>query len=233
MPNIHTILIWFENKEEQQKLSEYFQKHKHRCISCVDKKNFDEVLESSLNSISLVIIDLDIKESDAILICNEIKNKKDSPNHPFVVIISDKAEEFTQVTALDLGADDYILKPIKPQLLLKRIEAILTRRPLLTNKKFSDSVNGLYIDNERHLVHIGSNSFDLPKKEFELMNLFFSVPNKIFTREEIAVVLWNEEKIARQRTIDVHIRNIRRILGNDLIKTVKGFGYGLNKIVDA
>ncbi len=227
----HTILSWFENKEEEQKLIEYLQKHKYHCVSCKNKKNFDELLDTSLHSISLVVIDLDIKETDAILACNEVKNRKEITNHPFVVIVSDKAEEFTQVTALDLGADDYIIKPLKPQLFLKRIEAILSRKLNHTSDdKKNSQKRGFFIDLERHQIVIDNESFELPKKEFELLNLFYSVPNKIFSREEIAVVLWNEEKIARQRTIDVHIRNIRRILGKDLIKTVKGFGYGLNKI---
>jgi len=229
LPTKHTILSWFENKEEEHKLIEFLQKHKYRCISCKDKKNFDELLDTSLHSISLVIIDLDIKETDAILACNEVKNRKDITNHPFVIIVSDKAEEFTQVTALDLGADDYIIKPLKPQLFLKRIEAILSRK-LVHNNKSHNLQGSFFIDLERHQIIIDNESFELPKKEFQLLNLFFSVPNKIFSREEIAITLWNEEKIARQRTIDVHIRNIRKILGRDLIKTIKGFGYGLNKI---
>ena len=227
MAATHTILFWFENKAEEQKITEYFHKHGYHCISCADKKNFDELLDTTMHTISLVIIDLNIQETDAILACNEIKNKKDAA-HPFVIIVSDKTEEYTQVTALDLGADDYIIKPIKPQLFLKRIEALLARKISQTHK-VNNSKKGFFIDAERHLVLIDNNSYELPKKEFELLNLFFSVPNKIFSREEIAIVLWKEEKIARHRTIDVHIRNIRRILGRDLIKTVKGFGYGLNK----
>ncbi|MGZ3866267.1 MAG: response regulator transcription factor [Bacteroidia bacterium] len=230
MSTQHTILSWFENKEEEQKLIDHLQKHKYRCISCGSKAHFDELINSADHSISLVIIDLDIRETDAILVCNEVKSRKDTESNPFVVIVSDKAEEFTQVTALDLGADDYIIKPLKPQLFLKRLEAILSRKLHPNEKNNVVHDENLYIDLERHLIIIDNETFELPKKEFELMNLFYSVPNKIFSREEIAVVLWNEERIARQRTIDVHIRNIRKILGRDLIKTVKGFGYGLNKI---
>jgi two-component system alkaline phosphatase synthesis response regulator PhoP len=135
----------------------------------------------------------------------------------------------TQVTALDLGADDYILKPVKPQLFLKRAEAILSRKRTDAPHK-NGNASGLTIDKERYVVMVDNSSYELPRKEFELINLFYSVPNKIFTREEIAIALWKEEKIAKQRTIDVHIRNIRRILGKNLIKTVKGFGYGLNKV---
>ncbi len=224
----HTIVNWFEDKGEEQKLTEYLHKYGYKCVSCRDKKHFDELIETSSHSISLVVIDLGIKETDAILACNEIKSKKNIET-PFVVIISDKTEEFIQVTALDLGADDYIIKPIKPQLFLKRIEAIISRKNSNTKKKTSTG-KGFFIDKERHLVLIDNIGYDLPKKEFELLNLFYSVPNKIFTREEIAIILWKDEKIARQRTIDVHIRNIRKILGKDFIKTVKGYGYGLNKI---
>ncbi len=228
MKVIHTIVSWFEDKNEEQKLTEYLQKHGYKCISCLDKGHFDKLIETSSDSISLVVIDLDVKETDAILACNEIKSNNQKTT-PFVIIVGDKTEEYTQTTALDLGADDYIIKPIKLQLFLKRIEAIISRKNLSTEKKTSKG-EGFFIDNERHLVLIDNIGYDLPKKEFELLNLFYSVPNKIFTREEIAIVLWKDEKIAKQRTIDVHIRNIRKILGKDLIKTVKGFGYGLNKI---
>ncbi len=198
------------------------QKHGFKCVSCEGRKHFDELVPFA----ALIIIDLGIKETDAILVCHELKQKKEA-NLPFVIIVSDKAEDYTHVTALDLGADDYILKPVKSQLFLKRIQALSRRKDLGVEKQRPNG-NGFYIDTERHLVLIDNNSFDLPKKEFELLNLFYSVPNKIFTREEIAVLLWKEESIAKQRTIDVHIRNIRKALGRDLIKTVKGFGYGLN-----
>ncbi len=229
VPPKQIILSWFDHKEEEQKLVEYLQKNEYHCICCRDKKNFDELLDSSIYAIALVIIDLDIKETDAILTCNEIKQRKDALNNPFIIIVSDKAEEFTHITALDMGADDYIIKPIKPQLFLKRVEAILSRKLAQINHK-NNSANGFIIDTERHQVLINNVAYDLPKKEFDLLNLFYSIPNKIFSREEIALLLWNEEKIAKQRTIDVHIRNIRKILGRDLIKTLKGFGYGFNKV---
>ena len=225
----NTIVSWFEDHTEEQKLVSYLSKHGYKFTSCHDKKQLDDTLEGAGHKPVVVIIDLNIKETDAILACNEIKSRA-GLNIPFVIIVGDKAEEFTHVTALDLGADDYIVKPFKPQLFLKRIEALTWRIRLLAKSKLIQQ-EGFRIDSERHLILIDENSFELPKKEFELLNLFYSVPNKIFSREEIAVTLWKEEKIAKQRTIDVHIRNIRRILGKDLIKTVKGFGYGLNKLV--
>src|ERR1700739_1108808 len=142
----HTILFWFENKEEEHKLIEFFQKHNYNCVSYRDKKNFDELLlDTSLQAVSLVIIDLNIKETNAITVCNEIKNRKNITDHPFVIIVSDKAEELTQVTALDLGADDYILRPLKLQLFLKRIETILSRK-LIHQHKNNNPQEGLFID---------------------------------------------------------------------------------------
>lgn len=225
MTERHIILTWFENKEEEQQLTDFLTKNNFSCISCSGKSNFDELLYTTLHSVSLVIIDLSLKETDAILACNEIKNKK-SAETPFVIIISDKAEEFTQVTALDLGADDYIVKPVKTHLLLKRIEAILSRRHV-AERKTEEGSKSFYIDAERHVIVVENVSYELPRKEFEILTLFNSSPNKIFSREEIALMLWSDEKIAKQRTIDVHIRNIRRVLGGNLIKTVKGFGYGM------
>lgn len=223
----HTIVTWFGEKSDEAKLAEYLHKNGYQHISCESKKQFDEILENPAKAPSVVILDLNIREVDAILTCNEIKSHY-TTNTPFVIIVGDKAEEYTHVTALDLGADDYIVKPFKPQLFLKRIEALTWRRNM-NGSKNGNPQEGFFIDAERHLVLLDNSSYELPKKEFELLNLFYSVPNKIFTREEIAVLLWKEESIARQRTIDVHIRNIRKILGRDLIKTVKGFGYGLNK----
>jgi len=223
----NNIITWFEDKNEEQKLCDYLQKHGFNCLRCEGKKHFDELAESAVFPNSILVIDLEIKETDAILACNEIKNKNRAST-PFVIIIGNKPEEYTHVTALDLGADDYIVKPYILQLFLKRIQA-LSRRKNMGFEKKSDHASGFYIDSERHVVVMDDIAFELPKKEFELLKLFYSVPNKIFTREEIAVLLWKEESIARQRTIDVHIRNIRKVLGKDLIKTVKGFGYGLNK----
>ncbi len=224
----HTILFWFEDKQEEQRLIDYFSLQGYHCTSYSNKEQLDQLLAKPHHNISLIVIDINIKETDAILACNEIKSHK-RVGIPFVIIVSDKEEEFTQVTALDLGADDYIIKPVKPQIFLKRVKAILSRKaPALQPAK---KLNGAFaIDTERHVILIDNNPYELPRKEFELMNLFYSVPNKIFTREEIAITLWKEERIAKQRTIDVHIRNIRRILGKNLIKTVKGFGYGLNKV---
>jgi two-component system alkaline phosphatase synthesis response regulator PhoP len=221
----HHIIFWFDNRQEEQKLAGYLQEHGYHCTSCRDRNHFDQLIDTQ---VSLAVIDLNIKETDAILACNEIKSRKNK-NNPSVIIVSDKEEEYTQVTALDLGADDYILKPVKPQLFLKRAEAILSRKRTDAPHK-NGNASGLTIDKERYVVMVDNSSYELPRKEFELINLFYSVPNKIFTREEIAIALWKEEKIAKQRTIDVHIRNIRRILGKNLIKTVKGFGYGLNKV---
>lgn len=223
----YTIATWFEDRAEEGRLSEYLHKHNYAHVSCQNKEEFDKLLGNPLTVPAVIIIDLNIREADAILTCNEIKSHP-SANTPFVIIAGDKAEEYTHVTALDLGADDYVVKPIKPQLMLKRVEALMWRKKINGNHPETQK-EGFHIDSERHLVIIDGNTFELPKKEFELLNLFYSVPNKIFSRQEIAVLLWKEESIARQRTIDVHIRNIRKTLGQNLIKTVKGLGYGLNK----
>lgn len=220
-----SVILWFEDKSEEQLLADLLLKQRFHIISCNSRRQLDELLPEA----GLLIIDLNLKEADAILVCHELKQQSNI-RAPFIIIVGDKTEDYTHVTALDLGADDYIAKPLKPQLILKRIEA-LNRRKNGGTQLEKQNGSGLYIDAERHLVIINSDEFELPKKEFDLLNLFYSVPNKIFTRQEIAVILWKEESVARQRTIDVHIRNIRKTLGRDLIKTVKGFGYGLNKLV--
>lgn len=197
-------------------------RHGYSCSMAGSRAQFEQLLSKA----GIVVIDLSLKETDAILLSNEVKLMKEGRS-PFVVIVGDKTEDYTEVTALDLGADDYIIKPIKAQLFIKRLEVLCRRSIFYTHGQDADG--SLFIDHEKHLVWVNRKSYTLPKKEFELLGLFNSAPNKIFARQEIAVRIWGEESIAKQRTIDVHIRNIRKLIRKDLIKTVKGLGYGLNK----
>jgi two-component system alkaline phosphatase synthesis response regulator PhoP len=143
-------------------------------------------------------------------------------------MVSNTKEEYVQITALDLGVDDYIIKPTKPRLLLKRMEAILSRKNAAAIES-TDVKEGFFIDPEKYRVVIDGKSYKLPKKEFEIIKLLYNKGRKkIFSRNEIAVAIWEDETILRKRTIDVHIFNIRKILGDDIITSGKGVGYSLN-----
>ena len=148
-------------------------------------------------------------------------------NHTTITFLTARDEDFTQIKALDVGGDDYISKPIKPQVLISRVKALLRR-----NKKEEEEekdhiieVSDLKIDRQRVQVLRGEEIIDLPKKEFELLLLLVSRPGKVFTREEIYHKIWGSDVIVGDRTIDVHIRKLREKIGSDQIKTLKGIGY--------
>jgi len=181
------------------------------------------------NSVDLVVVELDFEFKDAISITNEIRNLK-SIIQPNIIIFSNKHDDYIQITAFNAGADDYICTPIKPILLEARIEAFKKRRidelfisdiNLELNKKF-------YVDRDQYLVITEAGKISLPRKEFEMVDLMFQNSNKIFTRNDFANIIWHSNEVANSRTIDIHIRNIRKLLGNEIIRTSKGIGYSLN-----
>ena len=164
-------------------------------------------------------------EIDGIEVCRRLREKPEF-NQTIITFLTARDEDFTQIKALDVGGDDYITKPIKPQVLISRVNALLRR-----NKKEEDEkdqiieVSDLKIDRQRVQVLRGEEIIDLPKKEFELLLLLVSRPGKVFTREEIYHKIWGSDVIVGDRTIDVHIRKLREKIGSNQIKTLKGIGY--------
>lgn len=171
----------------------------------------------------LIILDVMMPEMDGIETCHEIKKHAELKNS-IITFLSARSEDFTQIAGLDAGGDDYITKPIKPRVLISRINALLRRsNSKQPNKIFT--IGDITIDNEKYLILKSGTEINLPKKEFELLSLLISKPNKVFTRDEIFSQIWGNDIIVGDRTIDVHVRKIREKLGDDRIKTVKGVGY--------
>ncbi len=190
-------------------------------ISAISKGEAIHFLEK--HKVDIILSDLNIGESDAIVLCQEIRNKKDI-QQPFIIIYSDKNEDYIQITSFNSGADDFLIKPVKPLILAARFKALLKRRLDLKLEKHY-SKKDLLIDLEGYKIVKNGKVLSLPRKEFEMLNLFFSNPQKVFSRREIAQALWEDEDVAKQRTIDIHVRNIRKKVGQDVIKTLKGVGY--------
>lgn len=146
-------------------------------------------------------------------------------NETRVLFLTALGNERSEIDGLNLGADDYIIKPIKPALLLSRINAIL-RRNSSGNSQVIE-LDDIIIDRDRFVVTYKGNEIVLAKKEFELLALLASKPGRVFLRHEILRRVWGTEVIVGDRTIDVHIRKIRKKTG-DIITTVKGVGYRLD-----
>ena len=161
---------------------------------------------------------------DGIETCREIK-RLPGLESTLIVFFTARSEDFTQILSLDAGGDDYITKPIKPALLVSKVNSLLRRL-----KTANESVNiyeagDLKINRENYMVYRGNQEIQLARKEFELLNLLASKPHKVFTRDEIMNQVWDDDIIVGERTIDVHIRKIREKTGIDHIKTIKGVGY--------
>lgn len=173
----------------------------------------------------LIILDVMMPDMDGIETCREIR---EIPGLKDVMIafLTARSEDYSQIAGFEVGADDYINKPIKPRVLVSRIKALL-RRGGNSEAIAADKVDmgGIKIDRERYVVIQDGNEINLPKKEFELLALLASKPGKVFTREVILDKVWGGEVVVGDRTIDVHIRKLREKLGEDFIRTVKGIGY--------
>lgn len=177
----------------------------------------------------LVLMDVMMPVMDGIAACREIRSTESHEN-TLVAFLSARGEDHSQIAGFEAGGDDYITKPIKPKVLVSRVKALLKRR----NAKIviDDTASGnkilsgeLVVDKERYLVVKKGRDISLPKKEFEMLSLLISKPEKVFTREEIFDRVWGENIVVGDRTIDVHIRKLREKLGDKYIKTVKGIGY--------
>lgn len=172
----------------------------------------------------LVLIDVMMPVMDGIEACYTIR-KDSSIQQPIIAFLTSRAEDYSQVAGFEAGADDYIAKPIRPRLLVSKVESLLRRLRNETIEDQSASVQGIKVNREKFIVEKKDTEIQLPKKEFELLELLLSRPGKVFTRDEILSSVWGNEAIVGERTIDVHIRKLREKLGDDYIRTIKGVGY--------
>ena len=173
----------------------------------------------------LIILDVMMPEMDGIETCREIKLVPQLEN-TIIVFLTARGEDYSQIAGFDAGADDYVTKPVKPRLLVSRIKALLRRHRAEPDQLDNQvDLGGIVIDKEKYVVILEGQEISLPKKEFELLQLLASKPNKVFTRDEIFSNVWGDNVIVGDRTIDVHIRKIREKLGINNIKTIKGVGY--------
>lgn len=174
----------------------------------------------------LILMDVMMPKMDGIETCEQIR-KIPALKNVLIAFLTARGEEYSQIAGFDAGGDDYITKPIKPKLLVSRVKALLKRLGDSEEKNSTteQTLDELIIDTERYLVILKGKKLILPKKEFELLNLLYSKPEKVFTRDDIFRLIWGDNVIVGDRTIDVHVRKLREKLGEKYIKTIKGVGY--------
>lgn len=176
----------------------------------------------------LIILDVMMPEMDGIEACEQIR-KVPELSDTIITFLTARGEDYSQMAGFEAGADDYITKPIKPKVLVSKVKALLRR---LKEEEKQDEVlkiGNLTINREEYKITIKGEELILPRKEFELLSLLATKPNKVFKREEILDKVWGNEVVVGGRTIDVHIRKLREKIGDKKFKTIKGVGY---KFVD-
>ncbi len=172
----------------------------------------------------IILMDVMMPEMDGIETCRKMKENSSLKETP-IVFLTARGEEYSELAGFEAGADDYIIKPIKPRVLISRIKALLRRK--FNNKELESQIEfeNLLIDRETFTVTYNKNILKFPKKEFELLSLLASKPGKVYTRDQILESIWGDDVLVVDRTIDVHIRKIREKLDDNFIQTIKGVGY--------
>ena len=172
----------------------------------------------------LILIDIMMPEMDGIQTCiklREIDNLKSS----HILFLTARAEEYSEVAAFDAGADDYIIKPIKPRALISRINSFYKKTLAKVKSSKSLEVGELSINKESYVVKLNGKEVFFPKKEFDLLHFLASNPKKVYGRDALLRNIWGTDVHVVARTVDVHIRKIREKIGQDYITTIKGVGY--------
>ena len=172
----------------------------------------------------LILLDVMMPEMDGIEACSLLKEIPSLINTR-IIFLSARNEDYTQLSAFDAGADDYISKPVKPKILLKKIASIIKRIYSNSKDEHIIKLNEITIDRNKFVIIKENIEINLPKKEFELFFLLASKPGNVFTRDQIMSKVWGSDIIVGDRTIDVHIRKKKKKIGDLYFKTVKGVGY--------
>ena len=174
---------------------------------------------------NLIIMDVMMPNMDGIEACEKLRSD-DKFNDTIIMFLTARGEDYSHVAAYDAGADDYVTKPVKPKVLVSKVKGLLRRLKKVIAKDINEIVfDDIKIDREKYKVYISDNVLNLPRKEFELLYLLASKPDKVYKREKIMESVWGSEVVVGDRTIDVHIRKLREKIGDKYFKTIKGVGY--------
>jgi two-component system alkaline phosphatase synthesis response regulator PhoP len=216
----YTILIVDDEQDIQQFLSYNLKKEGYNTLTASDGEEAIQITKQI--SPDLILLDVMMPKIDGIETCRMIREDQ-SINQPVIAFLTSRAEDYSQIAGFEAGADDYITKPIRPRLLLSKVHSLLRR--VSRTKGEIITTSSVVVDRDRFMISANGKEIILPKKEFELLELLASKPGKVFNREQILSVIWGNDSIVGERTIDVHIRKLREKLGDTYIRTIKGIGY--------
>lgn len=172
----------------------------------------------------IILLDIMMPHQDGVETCRQLREMPELRD-AFIIFLTARAEEYSEVAAFDVGADDYITKPIKPRALMSRINALFRRGSKKKEDNNQVKIGNLHIDRTSYTVAVGETQVILPRKEFELLYFLAQNPNKVFSRDDLLQNIWGSDVYVLARTVDVHIRKVREKIGEGYITTVKGVGY--------
>ncbi len=222
MSNLTKILLVDDEQDILDFLSYNLEKEGYAADTATNGR--DAINKAKKNPPDLIVLDVMMPGMDGIETCREIR-QIDSLKNVLIAFLTARNEDYSQIAGFDVGADDYITKPIKPRVLVSRIKALLRRASVAGSQSEVVEVGGIRVEKDRHMVIKNGIEISLPKKEFKLLALLISKPGKVFSREYILQHVWGSEVVVGDRTIDVHVRKLREKIGDDYIKTIKGVGY--------
>ncbi len=220
--NNHKILLVDDEQDILDFLSYNLKKEGYQVSTALNGKDAIAIAKKELPH--LIVLDVMMPEMDGIETCKVMRETADL-KEVIIAFLSARNEDYSQIAGFEVGADDYITKPIKPRVFLSRVKALLRRNNPNKENQPNVDLGNLKIDQEKYLVYKDGVEIVFPKKEFKLLTLLASKPGKVFTREYILEKVWGDDVVVGDRTIDVHIRKLREKLGDDYIKTIKGIGY--------
>ena len=217
------ILVVDDDPDIIEIISYNLKKENYKVFSCYNGSDSIKIAEKE--KLDLIILDVMMPGMDGIQVCEKLRSKNKF-NNTIIMFLSARGEDFTHIAAYDAGADDFVNKPLKPRLLISKVRSLLRRTNKINNvSSMKLNFKGLIIDKEEYTVKIKGEKLILPRKEFELLFMLASNTGKVIKREEIMNQIWGEDVIVGDRTIDVHIRKLRKKIGSNFIKTIKGIGY--------
>lgn len=221
MAQENTILIVDDEPDIIEILRYNLEKEGYKTYSATN--GLDAVAKAESILPDLILLDVMLPDMDGIQTCETIRSKPEL-HDTLIAFLTARSEDYSEIAGFQAGADDYITKPIRPKVLISRIQSLLkrTRQQVDTN---IISYNEIVLNKEKMLVEMDGVSLTLPNKEFRLLELLISKPERVFTRKEIYSLIWGSDIIVGDRTIDVHIRKLREKLQERYIYTIKGVGY--------
>ncbi|MFN3379277.1 MAG: response regulator transcription factor [Runella zeae] len=221
----HKVLVVDDDSDIVELLAYNLEKEGYDVATAHNGKQALEIARSFIPE--LVVLDIMMPQMDGIETARLLRDIPDFRN-TYILFLTARSEEYSEVAAFEIGADDYITKPIKPRALMSRINALFRREAQKSEPESQIEIAGLSINRKNYTVTKDEKSVVLPKKEFELLFFLANHPNKVFNREELLQKIWGADIYVLERTVDVHIRKVREKVGENYIKTLKGVGYMFN-----